>query len=438
MTDTSTLLLAETAAEAAPARPRVHYAWIVVGTAFLTMLISAGAVGAPGLLIRPLEQEFGWTAAEISGALAIRLTLFGLVAPFAAALINRFGLRRVTAASLIIVSAALALATRINSLWQLYLLWGGVIGAGTGLTALMLATTVATRWFEARRGLVVGLLTASSATGQMLFLPMLACIIEDWGWRAAVLLVSVALTSVAGVVLWLMRDDPAEMGLRPFGAPTTMPVLPVPRATGGLALAALSGLTIGARSRVFWLLFGSFFICGASTNGLIQTHFVPFCGDHGLTATVAAGVLATMGVCDFFGTIVSGWLADRYDGRWLLFAYYGLRGLSLLLLPYAAFSAWGLAPFAVFYGLDWVATVPPTVRVTAATFGRERANLVFGWIFAGHQLGAGAAALAAGITRTSLGSYTPAFTAAGVLCAFAAIAVLTLPSQCEPLRRRTA
>ncbi len=306
------------------------------------------------------------------------------------------------------------------------LLWGVVIGLGTGMTALVLGATVAARWFAARRGLVVGILTASVATGQLVFLPLLASLTERVGWRVALGLICVMLGVAALAVLLVMRDRPSDVGLRPFGDEGTEPLPAPPPNTAPIMAAALGALRDAAKTRVFWILFATFFICGASTNGLVQVHLIPMCLDFGIPQVQAAGLLAAMGIFDFVGTIVSGWLSDRYDNRYLLFWYYGLRGLSLLLLPFTDFSFYGLSLFAMFYGLDWIATVPPTVRLTAQRFGPERANLVFGWIFAGHQLGAGVAAFGAGLSRTVLESYLPAFFVAGALCIVAALIILAI------------
>jgi MFS family permease len=411
---------------AALARRNIHYGWVMVAVTFFAALITAGTVGAPGVFIVPLQQEFGWTTAEISSALSIRFILFGLMAPFAAALLNRYGLRNVALAAQLIVVSALLGSLAMTKVWQLMLLWGVVIGIGTGMTALVLGATVATRWFVARRGLVVGILTASVATGQLVFLPLLASLTERLGWRIALTLVCVMLGVSAFAVLLMMRDRPTDVGQRPFGDTGTEPIPAPPASTGSIFAAALGTLRDAARTRVFWILFATFFICGASTNGLIQVHLIPMCLDYGIPQVQAAGLLAAMGVFDFFGTIVSGWLSDRYDNRWLLFWYYGLRGLSLLFLPFTDFSFYGLSLFAMFYGLDWIATVPPTVRLTAQRFGPERANLVFGWVFAGHQLGAGTAAFGAGLSRTLLATYLPAFFVAGALCVVAALMILMI------------
>src|ERR1700744_1697894 len=411
---------------AALARRNIHYGWMMVGVTFLPAIVSAGAVGAPGVFILPLQQEFGWTTAEISGALSIRFILFGLMAPFAAALMNRYGLRNVTLSALLIVGSALVASLAMTKVWHLLLLWGVVIGIGTGMTALVLGATIAARWFNARRGLVVGMLTASTATGQLVFLPMLASVTERLGWRVALSVVCAMLGVAAFAVLMLMRDRPGDLGLRPFGDQGSEPLPAPPPNNAPIMAAALGTLRDAAKTRVFWILFATFFICGASTNGLVQVHLIPMCLDFGIPQVQAASLLAAMGIFDFFGTIMSGWLSDRYDNRYLLAWYYGLRGLSLVFLPFTSFSFYGLSLFAMFYGLDWIATVPPTVRLTAERFGPERANLVFGWIFAGHQLGAGTAAFGAGLSRTLLASYLPAFFAAGALCIIASLLALSI------------
>lgn len=406
------------------ARLGIHYAWVIAAITFFTALVSAGALGSVGVLLVPLQIEFGWTAAEISSALGLRLALFGLVAPFAAALFNRFGLRPVIIASLILITGGMGLSVFVAEIWHLIALWGIVVGIGAGLTAIVLSATVATRWFDRRRGLIIGVLAASTATGQLVILPMLAWVVDRTGWRDAILLMCVLYAIAAVLVMIFMRNRPSDVGLRPFGADLAAPPAPAPASQGNLFLAPFTALAEASRKPIFWILAGAFFVCGASTNGLVQMHLIPMCGDYNIAVTSAAGLLALMGVFDFFGTIASGWLSDRFNSRTLLFWYYGLRGLSLLYLPFSGFEPVPLMIFAVFYGLDWIATVPPTVKLTAEAFGPVRANLVFGWIFAAHQLGAGAAALTAGIVRTELGSYALAFQGAGLLCIVAALAVL--------------
>ncbi|MCJ8144219.1 MFS transporter [Ancylobacter sp. A5.8] len=407
------------------ARRGIYYGWVVAGVTFLTMLVTAGAVGAPGVLIGPLQAEFGWETADISSGFAVRLVLFGLMGPFAAAFMNRFGLRPVATVALALIGAGVLGSFFMTKVWHLLLLWGVVVGFGTGLTAMVLGATVATRWFAQRRGLVMGLLTASTATGQLVFLPLLAQLTEAVGWRGALTFVLAMLLVAAIVVLVLMRDRPSDLGLLPYGASTPTPNPAHPTTFTAMLASPLLALRDASKSRTFWVLFGTFFVCGASTNGLVQTHFVSLCGDYGLAAVTAASMLALIGVFDFIGTVGSGWLSDRVDSRWLLFWYYGLRGLSLIYLTYSDFSFYGLSIFAVFYGLDWVATVPPTVKLAAEKFG-DRANLVFGWIFAGHQLGAASAAYGAGFSRTFYQTYLPAFFVAGVLCLVAAIAIVAV------------
>jgi sugar phosphate permease len=401
---------------------RPHYAWIVAGITFLTLLVTAAVRSTPSILIVPLEQEFGWSRSTISLAISINLLLYGLIGPFAAGLLNRFGARKVMMLSLGLLSAGVALTTLIRASWQLVLLWGVLVGIGTGMTAIVLGTVVVHRWFWKRRGLVIGILTASSATGQLLFLPILARFVEQAGWRSAVLIVVLSLIAAFFMVLIGMRSDPVDIGARPYGQGE----MGVSKAEVSDPIRdALSALAVGLRSRDFWLLAGSFFICGASTNGLIGTHLVPACIDHGLPEVQGAGLLALMGVCDLVGTTGSGWLSDRLDNRWLLFVYYGFRGLSLLFLPLAFDpTTHGLTFFALFYGLDWIATVPPTVALTARIFGSERVGLMFGWIVAAHQIGASIIAYFAGLIRTMEGSYDAAFIISGVGCVIAALGVL--------------
>ena len=401
--------------------PRLNYAWIMAGITFVVLLTAAGVRSSPSVLIVPLEQEFGWSRATISFAIAVNIALYGLVGPFAAAVMERFGLRRTVAVALGAIALGMAGTTLMQAPWQLVLLWGAVVGSGSGVVALVLGATVAGRWFKARRGLVMGVLTASTATGQLVFLPMLAALATHVGWRAvAFTMAAIALVLVVPVLL-LMRDRPADLGLAPYGGSA---IEPAPVNTVNPVTRALTALGGGLRDRNFWLLAGSFFICGASTNGLIGTHLIPACFDHGIPEVTAAGLLAAMGVLDFFGTTASGWLSDRWDNRMLLAWYYGLRGLSLLFLPFAfQWNFWGLGAFAVFYGLDWIATVPPTVRLAAKSFGEENVGVMFGWIAASHQLGAAFAAWGAGFLRVETGDYLSAFMISGGLCLIASLMV---------------
>ena len=399
----------------------LHYGWIVAAITFLVLLVGAGIRATPGVLIVPLEHEFGWSNATISGAVAINILLYGLMGPFAVAIMERFGLRRTVCGALLLLGTGVGLTIFMHAPWQLMLLWGFVVGSGTGMVAIVLGATVANRWFVRNRGLVLGLLTASSATGQLIFLPVLASLAEHQGWRSVSLTVAAVAFLLIPLVALLLRDRPADLGLAPYGGTTVEPAV-----TGGVnpAVRAMRALGVGVRSRDFWLLSGTFFVCGASTNGLIGTHLIPACIDHGIPEVRAAGLLALMGIFDFFGTTGSGWLTDRIDSRMLLFWYYGLRGLSLIFLPFSFdYSFYGLSLFAMFYGLDWIATVPPTVRLAEQSFGKQNAALMFGWIAASHQIGGAAAAWGAGYIRTASGGYFGAFIGAGFVCMIAAALV---------------
>lgn len=414
----------------------VHYGWMIVAVAFVVSVTTAGAMGLPGALILPLAREFGWSADHISGALAIRILLYGLMAPFSAALIERYGLRRIIGIALTLIACALLLALVMRQVWQLFILWGVMVGLGTGLTAIVFSAMVSTRWFTDRRGLVIGILTASNATGQLAFLPLAAWIEAHYGWRAALIPTLIGL-AVAGMgVALFMVERPFDVGLMPYGE-AGQPVAPAKSARPAL-LSALTTLAGASRSGTFWILAATFFICGLSTNGIIQTHFISLCADYGVPSVTAASMLAIIGVCDFFGTIGSGWLSDRYDNRLLLFVYYGLRGLSLIYLANSDFSLYGLSLFSVFYGLDWVATVPPTVRLTAATFGREKAGLVFGWVFASHMVGASVASYGGGLSRVYWQTYIPAFYVAGLACLLAATLVWLIGRRPAPTTAATA
>jgi sugar phosphate permease len=411
-------------------RRGIHYAWIVMTVVFLAMLVSSAALGLPGAFLKPLNREFGWSTAQISSALAVRFVLYGLIGPFAAILLERYGVRRIVCTALCLIAGGVLLVTQMTALWQLVFLWGLILGIGSGLTALVLAATVANRWFERRRGLVLGLLTASSATGQLIFLPLASSLIAHFGWRVAVIPVVISCLAVGVLGFLFLQDRPQSVGLIPFGAnPRSTPESTSAQGHAGFSM-PLSALTSASRSGTFWVLAGTFFVCGLSTNGLIQTHFISLCGDYGLAAIPAASVLAMIGAFDFVGTIGSGWLSDRFDNRKLLFWYYGLRGLSLLWLPHSDFTFYGLSLFAMFYGLDWVATVPPTVKLATAAFGKERGPMIFGWIFAAHQIGSATAAYGAGLSRTLLLTYSPALYSAGAACVVAALAIFLI----EPVK----
>jgi predicted MFS family arabinose efflux permease len=394
--------------------------------AFVALLGAAGFRAAPSVLMVPLQEEFGWSRGAISAAVSVNLILFGLIAPFAAALIERFGIRPVVAVAMTLVATGSALTVLVTASWQLVVCWGVLVGTGTGSMALVFAATVANRWFVRHRGLVTGVLTAASAAGQLVFLPVLATLSGGHGWRSASLVVAGAAVAVVPLVLLVMRERPADVGALPYGAPPDHVEPPPgrPSATGALRDAS--------RSRPFWLLVGGFAICGATTNGLVGTHFIPAAHDHGMPTTAAAGLLALVGVFDIVGTVGSGWLTDRVDSRTLLGVYYGLRGVSLLLLPllFASSVHPSMLIFVIFYGLDWVATVPPTVALCREYYGAS-GTVVFGWVFASHQLGAAVAATTAGVARDLLGDYVTTLLISGGLSIVAAglsVAILhTLP-----------
>ncbi|HWS33699.1 MAG TPA: MFS transporter [Actinoplanes sp.] len=403
---------------------RIHPAWVVAAVTFVALLGAAGFRSTPSVMLQPLHDEFGWSLGTISAAVSINLMLYGLTAPFAVALMNRFGIRRVAMGALLLVSAGSGLTLWMTQSWQLLLCWGVLVGLGTGSLALGFVATITGRWFTKHRGLVTGVLTAAGATGNLIFLPVLSRIVESDGWRTAAATVSVAALAVVPLIAWRLRDHPADLNVPALGA--TEVVVPSPPA-GGAARNALGALRDAAKTRPFWLLAGGFAICGATTNGLVGTHFIPAAHDHGMPSTTAAGLLALVGLFDVVGTIASGWLTDRVDARILLGGYYALRGLSLLVLPslFAATAHPSMLIFILFYGLDWVATVPPTVVLCREYFG-ESGPIVFGWVFAAHQIGAAAAATGAGLVRDQLGTYTLAWYVAGALAILAAILSLML------------
>jgi predicted MFS family arabinose efflux permease len=413
---------------------RMHYAWISVGVVFFVLLAAAGTRATPSVMMLPLEQQFGWSRATISLAISINLALYGLTGPFAAAAMQRFGVRPTVLAALGTLATGVALSSLMTAPWQMILVWGVLVGGATGVAAMTLAATVVNRWFTSHRGLAMGILTASSATGQLVFLPVLAAIAERFGWRPVVLVVAAAAALVLPLVAWLLPERPADLVLRPFGEAADAPP-PVAVAQKNPITLAFGTLGMASKTRDFWLLAGSFFICGASTNGYVGTHLIAMCADHGMTEVQGAGLLAAMGIFDLFGTTLSGWLSDRFNARVLLFWYYGLRGLSLMFLPQAfGIDFYGLPVFALFYGLDWVATVPPTVRLATDVYGKESAPIVFGWVVAAHQLGAAFAALGGGMLRASLGTYTVATMISGSLCIVAAVMVLRINKESRSLQ----
>jgi predicted MFS family arabinose efflux permease len=399
---------------------------MVIAVTFLIMLVTAGIRATPSVMMVPLEQGFGWSRTTISMALAINLALFGLMGPFAAAAMQRFGMRRTVLAALTVLAVAVALSGRMRAAWQMVLIWGVLVGSATGATSTTLGAVVVNRWFSQHRGLAMGILTASSATGQLAFLPVMAWVAEHRGWQTLVLLVALAAAIALPIVALLLPEKPSAIGLRRLGEADDA-AADAAQSNANPIVIAFAALKKASTFGDFWLLFFTFFICGASTNGYIGTHFIAMCGDYGLSEVRGAGMLAMMGVCDLVGTTLSGWLSDRFNNRVLLFWYYGLRGLALIFLPFAfGYQYFGLPLFGLFYGLDWIATVPPTVRLTTDVFGSRDAPVVFGWVVAGHQLGAAFAALGAGMLRSTLGTYTMAAMISGGLCVVGAMLVLRI------------
>jgi len=405
---------------------RIHPGWFAVAVTFATLMATAGFRSAPSVLIVPLESSFGWSRSDISLAIAINVLLFGLVSPFAAALMEKFGMRRVVMSALTTVSVGAFLTIFIQAPWQLIATWGVIVGVGTGSMALVFAATVANRWFVAKRGLVTGVLTAASATGQLIFLPGLSHLANTYSWKSVSITVATFSLAVVPFIFLFLKEKPADLGLLPYGAPADWQP-PIKSELGAAAL-AIDTLKQGSKKKDFWYLVGSFFVCGLSTSGLIGTHFIPAAHDHGMMDTLAASLLALVGVFDVIGTLFSGWLTDRYDPRKLLFFYYGLRGLSLFLLPSILFS--NIHPstlvFVIFYGLDWVATVPPTIMLCRAVLGPARASVVYGWVFASHQIGGAVAAFGAAVLRVKLGDYAAAFYISGAMCIITAYFVLRI------------
>ena len=405
---------------------KIHPGWIAALVTFFTLMATAGFRSAPSVLIVPLEEAFGWSRSQIATAVSINVLLFGLVAPFAAALMERFTVRKVVMAALMVVAISSTSTIFMTEPWHLWALWGIGVGAGAGSMALVFAATIANRWFVAKKGIVVGALTAATATGQLIFLPLLSHFAINYGWKSVSITVGAASAAVVPFIFLFLKEKPEALGIKPYGAPDGWQ--PAPRSEMSAGQLAIDTAVQSSKSRDFWILFGTFFVCGLSTNGLIGTHFIPAAHDHGMPTTVAASLLALIGVFDVIGTIFSGYLTDRIDPRRLLFFYYGLRGLSLFLLPSILYSS--LHPstlvFIIFYGLDWVATVPPTIVLCRQVLGPQRATVVYGWVFVGHQIGASVAALSAAVLRVKLGDYALSFYISATMCLIAALAVLQI------------
>jgi MFS family permease len=410
-----------TAALARLCRGRVHYAWVVLAVMFTATLAGVGVRAAPGVMIVPLQHAFGWDVGTISGAISLNIILFGVTGPFLTGLIDIVGLKRTVIGCMLVLIAGTGLSTFMTTPWQLFLTWGLLVGIGAGAGAVGMAAAIANRWFSERNGLAMGLLTAANAAGQLIFLPLLAVLAVTYGWQSVAVAVTLAVAAMVPVVALLLPERPADVGLGPYGAaPAPKPA----RHAGNPFAVAMGALFRASRSTDFWLLTLSFAVCGFSTNGLINTHLIAYCADRGISEVAGAGILASLGVFSLIGAAASGWLCDRYNPRLLLFWYYGLRGLSLMLLPFTRFDPVSLTVFAVFYGLDWVATGPATFALTNQVFGRRDTPVIVSWIFAGHQVGGALAAFGAGAVRSATGDYLLAFVTSGVACLMAAAMVL--------------
>ena len=412
---------------------RLHRAWLVAGVTFLVLVASAAFRSSYGVMIVPIDAEFGWSRAATSLAVSVNLVFYGITAPFATTLMERFGIRTIAAAAMALVAVGTALTTVMTDAWQLVVLWGVVVGLGVGSTALVFGSLIANRWFAKNRSLVVGVFGTAFATGQLVFLPLLSALIEGSGWRAASTLIAI-LAAITVPLIWIViRDRPSDVGLRPYGASGELTKIELAtnatHSAWTAARSAITTLTQASRTVPFWLLAGTFFICGYTTNGIVSTHFVPTMHDHGMGATTASSLLAIVGIFDIIGTIGSGWLTDRFDPRILLGVYYSLRGVALITLP-TILGPHVVPPLVlvmILFGLDWVATVPPTVRLCTDFFGIESGAVVFGWVFAAHMIGAAIAAELSGLLRDTTGSYVSAWILAGLLAMGAAIASFNIP-----------
>lgn len=387
-------------------------------------------MSSSGVFITPFEKEFGWDRSVIALAFAISMFLYGISGPFMAALLNVMGLKKMMIMSMATLLTGILLTFMMNQSWQLIIIWGMIIGLGSSLFLTVLSPYVANHWFEKRRGLAVGILTASTATGQLILLPVLAAIIEKYSWRPAIGLI-MSLSIIMLIIIFIfMKNSPKDVGILPYGLEKEIQVSDEGQKENPIII-AFKGLLEAVRVKEFWLLAGSFFICGLSTSGLIGTHFVSYCMSFGVPLVTAASFLSFMGIFNLVGTTLSGWLSDRFDNRWLLFWYYALRGASLVLLPYALNegSTPMLVIFTVFYGLDWIATVPPTISISRQIFGITKSGIVYGWIYASHQLGAAVAAYGGGLIYKFFNTYTWAFFLAGVFCLLASFFVIVIKKQ---------
>jgi len=402
-------------------RGRVHYAWIVLALVFAATLAGVGVRAAPGVMIVPLERAFGWDVATISAAVSLNIILLGATGPFLTGMIEVIGLKRTMLACMVMLAVGPGLSNFMTTPWQLFLTWGLLVGIGSGAGAIGMAAAVANRWFVRRNGLAMGLLTAANAAGQLIFLPLLAMLAQRYGWRGVSVAVTLAVLGMLPVVALLLPEWPVDVAVGPYGEAASRRQ---PASRDNPFALAMAGLFRASRSIDFWLLALSFAVCGLSTNGLINTHLIAYCADRGIPEVGGAGILAALGVFSLIGATGSGWLCDRVNPRVLLFWYYGLRGLSLVILPFTRFDVISLSIFSVFYGLDWVATGPATFALTNQLFGRRDTPVIISWIFAAHQIGGAFAAFGAGTVRSLTGDYLLAFMTSGLACLLASLLVL--------------
>ncbi|MBO0885487.1 MAG: MFS transporter, partial [Mycobacterium sp.] len=380
---------------------RFHYAWIALAVMFCAMLSGVAVRAAPGVMVVPLQRAFGWDVSTISGAVSLNIILMGAIGPFITGLMQIIGIKRTVVGCLTILMAGTGLSFFMTSPWQMFLTWGFMVGVGSSAGAVGMAGAVANRWFIQRAGLAMGLLTAANAAGQLIFLPLMALMAEHYGWQGVTVGVTVLIGVAIPTVLILLPEAPSTVGLPAFGGTEVAPVVRF-RGTNPFTV-AFSAFNRAAKSTDFWLLCLTFGVCGFSTNGLINTHLIAYCVDNGIPEMQGASILAVIGVFSLIGSTMSGYLCDRFNPRVLLFWYYGLRGLSLVLIPLSSFDTVSLSVFSVFYGLDWVATGPATFALTNEVFGRRDAPVIVSWIFAAHQVGGSLAAIGAGAVRSVSG-----------------------------------
>jgi MFS family permease len=406
---------------------RIHPAWILLGALTLCMMAASGLRSVFGVYIKPMETEFGWSRGALSGAAAVSLLLLGAAGPFAGRLADRWGPRRVIAFSLALLGLGSIGASFVQRLWHVYVTTGAMMALGAGGLGLATGSALAARWFETRRGLVIGIAGGGMSAGQLILIPLATALTLWFGWRTSFFVLGVGLLVVVlPIGAWLIRNDPEDRGVRPFGATGAVPT------AAQVAAAQASGrmsLSEAAQTSQFWLLMATFFVCGYTSNGMVLTHFMPHALEHNFTPLQASSALGVMGAMNIMGTIGSGWLCDRFGRRGPLATYYFVRGVSLLFLPYV-WDVPSLDVWAAIFGLNYISTVPPTTTLTANIFGRYSVGELSGWIFFSHQVGAALGAALAGWIFEWTGSYGSAFVSAALMGFLAA--GLTLLIREEP------